>query len=173
MAKYSEKLLNNIANLIEEDNYNITQICEIVGISRKSFYEWRTQKSAFRQALLNAEEAREDRIRILARKALRRNLEGVTKVEIKKVYVPDKDNEDSNKLILKEYVVKEKRCESDSSVINNTLQNKKEAGYEREVTKSLSNPLSVYVQDEDTKGQVKTLEDKKKADKISLVTSDK
>lgn len=173
MTKYSEKLVDKIASMIEEDYYTITQICEIVGISRKVFYQWRNEKPAFKQALINAEEAREDRIRILARKALRHNLEGITKIETKKVYIPDKENENSEKLILKEYVVKEKRCESDASVINNTLQNKKEINSERGIAKELSDTFSVYVQNETTKEQVKVLEDKKKMQKNLLVTPDK
>lgn len=173
MAKYSEKLVDKIVNMIEEDYYTITQICEIVGISRKVFYQWRNEKPEFKQELINAEDAREDRIRILARKALRNNLEGITKIETKKVYIPDKDNENSDNLILKEYVVKEKRCESDASVINNTLQNKREINSAQNVARELSDTFSVYVQDENTKEHVKVLGYNKKSEERPLVKPNK
>ena len=58
MGKYTQKLVEKISSLIEEDNYTITEICRIVGISRNVFYEWRTTKPEFSEALNQAFEAR-------------------------------------------------------------------------------------------------------------------
>ena len=59
MGKFNQSLVEKIAELIEEDNYTITEICGIVGISRKVFYEWKATKPSFAEALDQAVEARE------------------------------------------------------------------------------------------------------------------
>ncbi len=41
MAKFTEELQEKIVLLIEEDTFTITEICDILNISRKTFYEWR------------------------------------------------------------------------------------------------------------------------------------
>jgi len=159
MAKYSEEIVYKIVDLIEEDNYTTTQICEIVGISRKVFYEWRNYKPEFRRALKDAAEVREEKIRIIARKSLKKKLEGYTKIETKKVYVPDKDSDDPEKLVLKEYVVKEKYYEPDAAIINHILTEEKKSRRKRdEENERLPTPLIIEVTDERAKEQLELLE---------------
>ncbi len=159
MAKYCDEIIDKIVNLIEEDNYTTTQICEIVGISRKVFYEWRNYKPEFRQALKDAAEVREEKIRILARKALKRKLEGYKKIETKRVYVPDKNSDDPDKLVLKEYIVKEKHCEPDATIINHILTEEKKSRRQRdEENRRLPTPFVIEVTDQRAKEQLELLE---------------
>lgn len=76
MAKYSERLVEKIVRLIEEDSYTIGEICDALRISRNTFYEWKSTKSEFRKALEDAEDRRDDILALLARRSLREQLEG-------------------------------------------------------------------------------------------------
>lgn len=56
MAKYTEKLVKRIVELIEQDIYTVSEICNILRINRKTFYEWKKTKPEFRQEIETAEE---------------------------------------------------------------------------------------------------------------------
>ncbi|NDV93696.1 hypothetical protein D0T84_02030 [Dysgonomonas sp. 521] len=119
MAKYTEELTEKIVSLIEEDTYTVTEICNHLGITRKSFYEWKEKKPEFREAVNKAIERRNETLGIIARNSLRRKLEGYTLTEVRTTYIPDKDNPD--KLVLKSRVVKEKEYAPDTHAIRLTL----------------------------------------------------
>lgn len=74
MAKYSEKLVEKIVSLIEEDAYTITDICAILNISRKTFYGWRESKPEFDKAVEEATEVREEKLLVKARESLKKKL---------------------------------------------------------------------------------------------------
>lgn len=61
MGKFNRLLVEKIEELIEEDNYTITEICGSVGISRKVFYERKATKPSFAEALDKAVEALEEK----------------------------------------------------------------------------------------------------------------
>ena len=84
MAKYTEKLVEKIVTLIEADTYSISEICSILKISRKSFYEWKDTKPEFREAIEKAIDRRDDKLLMLAR---------VTKKETGRLY-PYRDKDD-------------------------------------------------------------------------------
>ncbi|MFV0419428.1 MAG: helix-turn-helix domain-containing protein, partial [Dysgonomonas sp.] len=66
MAKYNEKLVEKIIALVEEDAYTISQICDMLRISRKTFYEWKETKPEFRKALEDAEDRRDENLLFIA-----------------------------------------------------------------------------------------------------------
>lgn len=117
MGKFNESLADKIVALVEEDNYTITEICGIVGISRRIFYEWKVNKPAFCEALDQAVEAREEKLRQKARQSMRQKLEGHRQIETKTTYAASKDSDDPYSLVVKEYVVKEKYCVPETSAI--------------------------------------------------------
>lgn len=121
MAKFSKKLIRKIIALIEEDAYTTTSICKIVGISTKSFYEWRTTKPDFARDIDAASERREEELRTQARHALRSKLKGHTQIVSRTVYVPSED--DPSQLVIKQHVVTEKQCAPDTATINQALNN--------------------------------------------------
>ncbi|MBB4034526.1 transposase-like protein, partial [Dysgonomonas hofstadii] len=53
--KYSERLVDKIVKLIEEDRYTITEICRAFKLNTKTFYEWKKTKPEFRKAIEEAE----------------------------------------------------------------------------------------------------------------------
>ena len=112
--KYNDELVKEIATLIEEDNFSITDICRMVGIGRVIFYRWKDEKPEFARAIADAESRRGERLRFEARQALRRKLQGTKTVEKRIKYVPDPE---TGELVIKECVVREKYTEPDTSTV--------------------------------------------------------
>lgn len=138
MAKYNEKLATKIVALIEEDTYTISEICTMLRISRKTFYEWRETKLDFRKAIEEAEERRDENLLFLARTSLRKKLEGYTVTEEKVTYVPDKNN--PAKLTIKNKVVKQKYCPPDNTAIRQVIEGYEKKKIKKEIDKRFENP---------------------------------
>lgn len=164
MAKYSKKLTQEIVKLIEEDNYTITQICRITGISRKLFYLWRESKPEFAEAVEAAEAHRQEKLQLAARQSMRKKLEGYRQIETKTTYRLNKDGE----LEVKEYIVKEKYCVPETSAIVHTLSEEKEErkekakkvslkDTEKEKQESTQAPWTIIVPDEQVKHDLELL----------------
>lgn len=157
MGKYTQKLVDKITVLIEEDNYTITEICHIVGISRNVFYEWKASKPEFAEALDEAEGVREEKLRQQARRSMRQKLEGHKQIETKITYTASKDSDDPHTLVVKEYVVKEKYCVPETSAIIHTLA----GGYTEPKGRKQpqpTGPLIIQVDSEKTKRDLERLQ---------------
>lgn len=153
MAKYTDKLVERIVSLIEEDTFSISEICSILKISRKSFYEWKDTKPEFKEAIDKAAEHRNDKLLMTARKSLKRKLEGYTLTETRTTYIPDKDNPE--KLILKSQVVRQKEYAPDTHAIKLTLlHNDKSADNNQ---KNVPPALTIVVNDPKTVEQLNLL----------------
>ncbi|MDU1891534.1 MAG: hypothetical protein E6767_12670 [Dysgonomonas sp.] len=122
MAKYSEELVEKIVSLMEEDTYSITEICKTLRITRKSFYEWKDTKPEFKEAIENAQAVCDERLQALARRSLRRKLEGYTMTEVRTVYTPDEDDPSGWKV--KTRIVKEREYAPDDKAIRFVLRDK-------------------------------------------------
>ena len=155
MAKYTERLAEKIVSLIEEDKYSITEICKHLKITRKSFYEWRDKKPAFRKAIEAAIESRDETLAITARRSLKKKLEGYTLTEIRTTYVPDKYNPE--KLVLKTRVVRQKEYAPDTHAIRLVLSHNET---KEEENKEHSQPLTIIVQDPKTRDSLNELREK-------------
>lgn len=154
MAKYSEKLAEKIARLIEEDSYTVSEICNMLGISRKSFYKWKEDKAEFKASLTEAEERRNEKFMVKARKSLKMKLEGYTLIEERITYIPD-DNDPSG-WKPKSKVIRKKEYAPDDSAIRFVLQgdNGKDSGYKHKET-----VLNITVQDPKTADMVTFLKE--------------
>lgn len=157
MGKFTRSLAEKITTLIEEDNYTITEICHIVGVSRKIFYQWKATKPDFAEALEQAVEAREEKLRQKARQSMRQKVEGYKQIETKTTYAASKDSDDPYTLVVKEYVVKEKYCVPETSAIVYSLSggyNKSKGGNQTQPT----SPLEITVDSEKTKRDMERLQ---------------
>lgn len=123
MAKYSKKLVEIISELLEND-MSVTEVCNAVGINRKTFYEWVNTKPEFAQAVDDARERAYDELIALARRTLRERIEGYTVEETTYTYEPA--SYDESEMILKKKVVKSKRKEPSITSLNNMIQRLKE-----------------------------------------------
>lgn len=115
MAKYSKRLVEVIVELIEND-MSVTDICRSVGITRKTFYEWKTVKPDFSRAIDGARERAYEELIALARRSLRERIEGYTVEETTYTYEPA--SYDENEMVLKKKVVKQKRKEASLTALS-------------------------------------------------------
>lgn len=53
-GRYSEEIRNKICELIKTDSYTIAEMCNVVGISERSFYKWQKEKADFAEAIKEA-----------------------------------------------------------------------------------------------------------------------
>lgn len=153
MAKYTQKLVDEICRYIETDFYSISDICNMFNISRKSFYQWKDTKPEFREALDVSFKTRDESLLAIARSSLRRKLEGYTMTEERCVYVPSPSNPDE--LVLKTKIVKKKDCPPDTQTLKMILE-RLESREKQEAIEGAP-PTVVYVQDEHTAEQLRIL----------------
>lgn len=92
-ARYSKTLVDDVVSLIKEDSYTIAEICKKVGISERSFYNWRDQHAEFAEAIKKAEDEFRDRILVECEKSLVKLIKGYTVQEKKTVVVDSKDKD--------------------------------------------------------------------------------
>lgn len=126
MAKFSKKLADVIIQLIEKD-MTVTEVCNAVGIARKTFYEWKNDKPEFARMIDEAQDRCYDELITLARRTLRDRIEGYTIEETTYTYEPS--SYDESEMILKKKVVKQKRKEATVRELNlliDKARNKKE-----------------------------------------------
>ena len=140
MAKYSDRLVEKIVRLIEEDTYTISEICDALRISRNSFYEWKNSKPEFCQVLEDAEDRRNDSLAMLARRSLREQLEGYIVTTEKIVY---EDNGYGGEA-MKSKTVTKKKVMAKVAVIKLALERSEKRREKKEETaenKPKSNPI--------------------------------
>lgn len=163
MAKYSEKLVEKMVSLIEEDIYTVSEICNMLHISRKTFYEWKTTKPEFAQAIEDAEDRRDDKLVMMARWSLQKKIEGYTTTHITETYVPDKCSPQGEKLVKR--VVTKKQCAPDVKAIKLVLsRNDAKKERQRRIQPS-TRPFIINVKDQETKEVVEKLREKIKKGK--------
>lgn len=146
MAAYSERIVEKIVTLIEEGNHSISTICKIVGIGRKTFYEWKNKYPEFLQALEDAEQQRMDELHELASAALRKKLEGYYQTTSRTVYTPSAD--DPETLEIKQHVVTRKFCEPDAKLLLDILTGQGGKKKKRSLAKKNLNPALVVKRNE-------------------------
>ena len=54
MKKYNKKIVEHILTMIRSDTYTITEVCNNVGITRQTFYQWQHDNPEFAQAVEDA-----------------------------------------------------------------------------------------------------------------------
>jgi transposase-like protein len=117
--KFTERLVEKMIKLIEEDTYTITEICEALKISRHTYYEWRNTKPDFRRQIDDAIDRRDDALVVIARRSLKQKLEGCVLEEERCVYEPARSN--SSYQILKTRTVRKRQCQPDMQAIKYVL----------------------------------------------------
>lgn len=126
MAKYSKKTVEKIVGLIKSDTYTIAEICRQVGISTQTYHEWINTHEEFALAV---EEAREEQMQsmvMVAKKSLRRKLEGYDVTETRTVTIPSKIEKGADgkpKPKIKEQITTKKHIAADTAAIIFTLTN--------------------------------------------------
>ena len=87
MAKYNKKIVDNICALIRTDSYTIAEICEQVGISKETYYQWLKTKPDFSDAIKKAEDEFNDLIIAEAKRSLVKMIRGYTVQELSLIHI--------------------------------------------------------------------------------------
>ncbi len=125
MAKFSKKIVERIVGLIKSDTFTIAEICRQVGITPKTFHQWRNDYPDFADAV---EQAQEERMQFFvqeAKKSLLKKIQGYDVTETKVVTVPgrEKDKDGKPKPVIKEQTSTKKHIQADTAAIIFTLTN--------------------------------------------------
>jgi transposase-like protein len=147
MAKYSEELTENIADLIAIELYSVSEVCAALNISRKTFYSWMKTQPYFREEIEKALEQRDDVVFSLAMSSLKKRLSNYTLTEEKDTYVPDENNPE--KLIFKSKIIRKKEHLPDLRTIKMVLDRadkKKAAQQNIQIIQQTEEPESVAEQ---------------------------
>lgn len=145
MAKYSKKITERISDLIE-DGLTITEVCNIVRISRKTFYQWKSEIPDFAQSIEDTEERSYIQLAALARRTLREQIEGYTVEEATFTYQPAPHDE--KVLILKKKVVKQKRKEPSIASLNMLINSRLKKKQQEEKTQPEQKKMEVMPRNE-------------------------
>jgi transposase-like protein len=113
--KYSDRLVERIVKLIEADVYTVSEICDVAGIDRKTFYEWKNGKPDFRKAVEGAACRCDESLVKTARISLKQRLEGYTVTEERITYEPSRH--DPSLKVEKSHMVKHKQYPPDLRAI--------------------------------------------------------
>jgi transposase-like protein len=138
--KYSDQLVERIVGLMEADRYTVSEVCDAVGIDRKTFYEWRNGKPDFRRAVEDAADRCNELLVKLARISLRQRLEGYTVTEEKITFEPARGS--SSEKVEKSHVVRHRQYPPDLRAIQWVLEreDRRHAEELKQVEKEEFNP---------------------------------
>jgi hypothetical protein len=124
-GKYNKKTIARICDLIRADTFTVKEICEQVGISQKSYFQWMNEHEEFAAAVDEAKEERNQIMLVEAKKSLRRKLVGYDAKETRVVTIPSKelDERGNPKPRIKEQITTTKHVAADTAAIIFTLTN--------------------------------------------------
>jgi len=126
MAKYSRAIVERICKLISMDSYTIAEICEIVGIADRTYYDWQSKNAEFAASIEKAQDKFNEKLIAEAKKSLIRMVQGYTVQEKKTVTVDTGKKDENQKPIVrvKEHTVTDKHYQPNSTLIIFTLTNR-------------------------------------------------
>lgn len=93
MAKYNQRTVKRISDLLSKDSYTITEICKAVKISESTYYEWMKTKSEFSESIKKAQDKLTHDLLIECNRSLVKLIKGYTAEESKTIYVDPKEKE--------------------------------------------------------------------------------
>lgn len=145
MAKYNKKIVEDICTLIRADSYTIAEICEKVGISKETYYQWLKTKSDFSDAIKKAQDEFDELILSEAKKSLVKMVKGYT-VKEKHITSTDtgkKDDEGKPIVKVKEHKIIEKHFQPVPAAVFFTLTNKDPDNWKNRQDNKLSGDIGI------------------------------
>lgn len=119
MAKYRPKIVEKIVGLIKSDTYTIAEICRQVGITPKTFHQWKEEHPEFGQMIVDAKDERMQFFVQEAKKSLLKKICGYEVTETSVTTIPGKDGKPQ----IKEQKTNKKHFQPDTAAIIFTLTN--------------------------------------------------
>lgn len=126
MAKYSKKIVERICELISADSYTIAEICKMVGISERTYYDWQSKNADFADAIKKAQDKFDELLVVEANKSLVKMIRGYTVDETRTTTADTGKKDDDGKPIVKvkEHTVTKKHYQPNPTLVIFTLTNK-------------------------------------------------
>jgi transposase-like protein len=134
MAKYSNKIVKRICNLIKANSYTIAELCANVGISESCYYHWQETIVEFGEAIARARDQFDEILVKEAKNSLRKKVNGYEVDEKKTVFINGIDG----KPVIKEQTTIKKHFQPDTSAIVFALTNKVPKEYKNKMDAELS-----------------------------------
>ena len=142
MAKYNKKIAKRITDLIKQDSYTIAEICSIVKLSERCFYNWKKGNAEFADAIARARLQFDEILVEEAKTSLRKLVNGYDVEEKKTVYVnhsiADENGKTKQVPKIKEQVIIVKHFQPDFEAIKFVLTNKAAEEYKNKVNSELT-----------------------------------
>lgn len=129
--KYTQKIRNEIYELIRSDTYTVDEMCQLVGISRSTFFGWKKTKLDFLDLIKKADEERNEIILMEAKRSLLKRIRGYDVLETKITY--DKKLNEKGEPVVKERVETKKHVPGDTTAIIFALTNRDPENWKRNV----------------------------------------
>lgn len=129
MPKYNKRIVKRICDLISKDTYTIAEICGIVNISERCYYDWQKNNAEFAESIARAREQFDEILIREAKNSLRKKVNGYEVEEKTTVFVDAKDKDGSSKPKIKEQKVVKKHFQPDTEAIKFVLTNKASEEY--------------------------------------------
>lgn len=162
--KYKKKIVELIVNHIKSDTFTIAEICQQVGISVSTFYQWQVDHEEFKKAVEEAHDERMQFFVLEAKKSLLKKIQGYEATETKVVTIPNKN--DPSKPTIKEQTTQKKHFQPDTAAIIFTLTNGDPTRWRNrqttEVTGKDGKDLFKSMSDEELDKEIEALENKLK-----------
>ncbi len=124
-SRLTKKMHDRIVEMVQSDTYTYTEICAACGITTRTFYLWRENFPDFDQDIKDAEESRMQDFVKIAKRSLRRKIEGYTVDETCVTTVPSRKKDEKGKPIpeIKEQKTNHRHVAPDTAAIIFTLTN--------------------------------------------------
>lgn len=119
MAKYNDKIVEDICELIRKDNYTILEMCKMVRITQETYYTWYKSKPEFSDAIKRAREDFKQAALVDCKRSLMKLINGYTYQEKRTVTVDSGKKDSNGKQIpkIKEQIITEKHIQPNLGAI--------------------------------------------------------
>ena len=164
--KYSQKIANQIFELLRTDTYTVAEVCRMVRIAPSTFYSWRSIYPNFADELKQAEAERTAFFVVEAKRSLLKKIQGYTVQERYITTVGSGKFDVNGKEIprIKEQKVVDKHFQPDTAAIIFTLTNGEPENWKNrqnnEVTGKDGKDLFGQLTDEQLDARIAELENK-------------
>ena len=105
-GKYGKEITDEICKLFEADSYTVVEVCNIVGITEKTYYEWMNTHSEFCEAIKRAKDVYKSKRLKACENSLNRLIDGYEYEEVTTEFkiVSDSEFPVGNKKVVKKHV---------------------------------------------------------------------
>lgn len=143
--KYNKKVVDRICELMSVDSYTVAEICKMVKISERAYYEWQSTYADFADAIKKAQDKFDELLVVEAKKSLVKMIQGYTVDETRTVTAGTGKFDENDKPIVKvkEHVVTKKHYQPNPTLVIFTLVNRDPDNWKNRQENKLSGEVGI------------------------------